>query len=694
MLGSAQSHNLSRHLTSAHRPRRFGGGGLLLLLGAVVLLLPVAVALADDAASCLACHPATGLLQRLQTGANLAPGNELDRYLGSAHRDLTCISCHPGTRAEKHSSTPSTRQCLDCHGPNGAVSGEGGAPMAPEQHPLTAKSSPRCENCHGHHGIGRRDDRTSTVYWANIPRLCAGCHVKSSMAAIAPQVEGYISSVHGQAAASGKSGLRPAICTDCHAIHPVDRPGGDHIKPTRAEVPAICGGCHAKEDRLYAGSIHGTASARGVAGAPVCTDCHGEHNILAPTEAGSTVSTQGVVATCGRCHANESFVHVYNLPGQRLETYRASYHGIANKYGNIQAANCVSCHGNHDILPASAAASTVNPSHLSATCSRCHPGAGTKFAIGRVHLKPHLRDGWPLYLLALIYQIFVYATLAGFMLYVLLDVFARWRMWRRGLHKAFEESLARLPAPPPEALERMSVYERIEHYARLFSFLILALTGMALVFPDSAFARAVITLCGGMSGRAIMHHLAAVLLVASSVSHVLWIIITGHGRDTFRGLLPNLQDAHDAWSTVLWLTGMRDSGPCFGRFTFLEKFEYFALLWGTVVMTLTGIFLVFVNWSLTNFPKWVFDASSIIHRWEAILAVGAIAIYHLYHVVWRPGVFPGNLCWITGKLRPEEYIRDHPLDYAEAVGWLRGPAKHGRTKPSAPSERKPKDVNQ
>ena len=686
MLGSDRGHNSDSHLISGRRPRRFGGGWLLAIVGAVLFLLPRGAALADDQ-ECLACHPATGLLQRLQTGLNLAPGHELARYFGSAHRDLTCDSCHPGARPEKHQSPPATRPCLDCHGATGAHAGEGGAPIAPEQHPLTAKSSPRCEQCHGHHGVGRTDDRTSTVYWANIPRLCAGCHVKSSMAGIAPQVDGYISSVHGQAAAAGKAGVRPAICTDCHAIHPVDRPGGDHIKPTRAEVPTICGGCHATEARLYEGSIHGQASAKGVAGAPVCTDCHGEHNILAPTEAGSSVSTQGVVATCGRCHENESFVHFYNLPGGRVSTYRASYHGLANKFGNVQAANCVSCHGNHDIQPASAAASPVNPSHLSATCAQCHPGAGSKFAIGRVHLKPHIREDWPLYLLSLIYQIFVYGNLLGFMIYVILDAFARYRAWRSGLAQAYEQGLAKLPAPPPEALLRMGFYERVEHYARMFSFLLLALTGMALVFPDSVFARVVITLCGGMSGRAIIHRLAAVLLLSSSLSHLTWVTVTRHGRDTFRGLLPKRQDLDDAWGTVLWLTGMRDHGPCFGRFTFLEKFEYFALLWGTIVMTLTGALLVFVNWSLTNLPKWVLDASGIIHRWEAILAVGAIAIYHLYHVVWRPGVFPGNLCWITGKLRPEEYIRDHPLDYAEAVGWLRSPAASKR-KP------KPKDVNQ
>jgi formate dehydrogenase gamma subunit len=631
-------------------------------------------------------------MQRLENKASLGPQSELDRYLGTAHHNLSCVSCHPGARPERHASRPTSRQCLDCHGSGAAIPGLPAAPVVRQLHPRVSAASPACETCHGHHGIARPDDRNGLPHWSNVPRLCGKCHVKPDLSQTVPQVAGYVASVHGQAALSGKPGLRPAVCTDCHTVHGIDRAPGATLRPARADQPAICGRCHPQKAEQYAGSIHGQAVAHGVQGAPVCSDCHSEHNILPPTEAESSVSSQRVVQTCGRCHANQGIVHLYKLPQQRVSSYRRSYHGIANEYGNIRVANCVSCHGAHDILPAKARASHVNPAHLATTCGRCHPGAGTAFPIGKVHLVPSVRQDWPLYLLSLFYQIFVYATILGFVVYALLDSIARYRLWRKGADEAFERDLEKLPAPPEEALIRMSRYERMEHYAQVFSFAVLAFTGLALVFPDTAFARTVIALCGGMSGRAIMHRLAAVVLVGSSLAHMAWVSSTARGRSVFSGLLPRWSDFQDAWQTGLWLTTMRERGPCFGRFSFLEKFEYFALLWGTVIMTLTGALMTFVNWSLAHFPKWVLDASSIIHRWEAILAVGAIGIYHLYHVVWRPGVFPGNPCWITGKIRPEEYIRDHPLDYAEAVGWL--PGKTARTSARKPASLKPHDKDE
>ena len=95
-------------------------------------------------------------------------------------------------------------------------------------------------------------------------------------------------------------------------------------------------------------SVHGKAVANGVPGAPVCTDCHGEHNILAPSEPGSLVNAARVsTVTCGRCHGDERLAARYNLPLDKLPAYEDSFHGLAMRSGQQTVANCASCHGVH-----------------------------------------------------------------------------------------------------------------------------------------------------------------------------------------------------------------------------------------------------------------------------------------------------------------------------------------------------------
>jgi cytochrome b subunit of formate dehydrogenase len=328
----------------------------------------------------------------------------------------------------------------------------------------------------------------------------------------------------------------------------------------------------------------------------------------------------------------------------------------------------VSCHGAHDILPASNPSSRVNPSRLAETCGRCHPGAGKSFPIGRVHLMPSSRQGWALLVLRRAYQAFVCLTLLGFLGYILLDLVTYWRLRRAGVLEQFERRLTALPAPPGDALLRMTRIERWQHNLLIVAFTLLALTGFPVVFPRSLFAQAVMALCGGDHGRAFLHRVSAVGLVALAVVHGLWLVGTPRGRKILRRLLPAWADVRNAWETALLFFGRTTERPRFGWFSFLEKFEYFALCWGTFIMTLSGVVMWFVDWSLSRFPKWALDASEIFHRWEAILAVLAILVWHLYHTLWKPGVYPGNHAWLTGHLTVEEFARDHPLEYEAATG--------------------------
>lgn len=606
------------------------------------------------------------------------PTDELKHFLGSAHQALSsCLDCHPGTQAQRHTLTPRTRQCTECHRPEGPIQGYKAAPLITQLHAGKIPHSPGCITCHGHHGIGRPDSPESATYWKNVPQLCEQCHVNADLGAIAPQVAGYPQSIHGRVAASpGK--MRPAVCSDCHMLHKVQEqapqtPGQTTIVPARAIRALVCGKCHRSESAQYRAGVHGLAVARGVTDAPVCTDCHGEHGVQQVTTAASPVSPEHVVGTCGGCHGDVRFVRLHKLPTGRVSSYMESYHGQANQYGDVQVATCASCHGAHDILPASSPQSLVNPARLPETCGKCHPGAGTTFPISRIHVAPRLSEKDLLLLLQAIYLVLILGSGAGFVAYIGLDLFAHWRLKKAGVLERLEHRLRHLPVAPPSALVRMLPVERVQHLLLLGSFFILALTGLVLLVPDSLFGKVVVMLCGGPSGRAIVHRIAAAIMVGNFIVQAVWMATAKHGRDTLLRLAPGPQDLRDLWQSVVLYLGFSQHRPSFRRFGYPEKFEFWALVWGTIVMTVTGALLMFVNWTLGHAPKWVLDVSLIIHKWEAILAVEAILVWHLYHVIWKPGVFPGNRAWLNGEISQEQLVMEHPLDYAEAIGWLPGP---------------------
>src|SRR5262249_20342447 len=143
---------------------------------------------------------------------------------------------------------------------------------------------------------------------------------------------------------------------------------------------------HSEVAEQYRSSIHGQALARGVAQAPMCTDCHGEHKIIKPSQEASPVHASHIRETCGSCHGNVRLTRKFGLPSDRIISFDSSLHGLAARVGAQTVANCPSCHGVHNILPASDAKTTINAKNLPATCGRCHHGAGTRFAISQVHV--------------------------------------------------------------------------------------------------------------------------------------------------------------------------------------------------------------------------------------------------------------------------------------------------------------------
>jgi cytochrome b subunit of formate dehydrogenase len=128
-------------------------------------------------------------------------------------------------------------------------------------------------------------------------------------------------------------------------------------------------------------------------------------------------------------------------------------------------------------------------------------------------------------------------------------------------------------------------------------------------------------------------------------------------------MLPRYEDVKEAVLNVLYLAGVRAEGPRFDRFSYIEKVEYWALIWGSAVMITTGLMLWFENLTLRFFPLWAVDLLTLIHYYEAWLATLAILIWHFYFVIFNPDVYPMNWSWITGKISEDMLRREHPCEY-------------------------------
>lgn len=216
--------------------------------------------------------------------------------------------------------------------------------------------------------------------------------------------------------------------------------------------------------------------------------------------------------------------------------------------------------------------------------------------------------------------------------------------------------------------ERLTLNQRIQHIILLVSFSTLVLTGLPVRYPDSLLSSIVIHLVGGFATRSLVHRIAALALIALTGYHIGFTIFTPRGRSEFKALLPNPKDLFDSIRMMLFYFGFSSKKAQFERYNFIEKFEYLAVGWGSVVMIGTGLMLWFEGQSMVFLPKWTLDVARVIHSYEGLLAFLAIIIWHFYHVHLNPEVFPMSKIWLTGKISEHDMKEHHPLEYARIMG--------------------------
>jgi cytochrome b subunit of formate dehydrogenase len=406
-------------------------------------------------------------------------------------------------------------------------------------------------------------------------------------------------------------------------------------------VSSTCGSCHAEIAKQFDLSIHGLAVVAGVLDSPVCTDCHGEHRILAVSDNGSPVSATNIpLRVCGPCHSDLRLGEKYGLPADQVPSYDESFHGLAARGGVQKVANCASCHGVHYILPSSDPDSYIHPDNLASTCGKCHAGAGTQFAIGPVHVladhTPNIVAHW----IRLIYIPLIWITVVGMLLHNLLD-----------LVKKTRHPVPRLRRPPEHCSikERLSVPFRLAHGLAAVSFMVLVFTGFALKYPESWWAG--LLLLGGEDGglRGLLHRIAAVGLIGACLFHFAHLAVSARARGQIAAFIPSLDDFREFFHRLGYNLGRRAEPPAPVRVGYVEKVEYWAALWGTAITAITGFILWFENFTLAWLPGWVPEAATVLHFLEAILATLAILVWHFYFVIFDPAVYPMDTAWLTGK---------------------------------------------
>ncbi|UCD63906.1 MAG: cytochrome b/b6 domain-containing protein [Candidatus Zixiibacteriota bacterium] len=217
---------------------------------------------------------------------------------------------------------------------------------------------------------------------------------------------------------------------------------------------------------------------------------------------------------------------------------------------------------------------------------------------------------------------------------------------------------------PQRTFQRFGVNFRLQHALMFVSVIILIITGMPLKFPELAISKfIIIDLLGGLQNSTLIHRVGAVGLIIVGVWHLFYITFSRDGRRDFFLMMPRPKDIKNFFQTLLYFFGRRPSPPKFGRFSFIEKFDYWAVYWGMVIMIGSGLIMWFKEW----FPKYLFDIGREAHSDEGLLATLAIVIWHFYNVHFNPDVFPMSWVWWHGKLTEDEMKHHHPLEYAEIM---------------------------
>jgi len=645
-VGAVNSLCVSCHKDAMESLRRGGHRGQEEMLGVI---------------SCSSCHDVHATHKPHLDSGVLRACNECHigyqrQFEGSVHEKLfaegrmNCLSCHR-THLIEDASEREDYGCGRCHVDVEREYRSSAHRIARLRGEEVAAT---CADCHDGHRVLAAENPESPVHHSRIPEMCGKCHtditvVTTDFVRLPISLPSYEKSIHGKGLVNGE---HTAACTDCHGVHNLQSASSPTSTIARENLARTCGNCHRKVAEEYLDSVHGRAVGHGIKDSPTCTDCHDEHLILATESPESPVSrTNQASETCARCHEDPAMAARYGLPLEVVKSFEDSYHGWAIQRGGTAVAVCVDCHTKHDIRSRLDPKSTIHPDNVVRTCGRCHPKANRKFAASYTHVLARGRMMIHDYV-RLVYIVLITLVIGGMIVHNLI-IF---------LHELRQHYRRKKGRP---AVLRMTKSELIQHMILFVTFTGLAVSGFALRFPEAWWVKIIAWLGFNEEGRRIFHRIMAFLLIGTSLYHIYYLAATGRGRMLLRAILPRWNDVREAIANLGYYIGKRKRPPTFGMYDYTQKAEYWALIWGTAIMGLTGLILMYPTIATSWLPAWVVRVSETIHFYEAILAVSAIIVWHFFFVIFLPREYPMSWTWITGRMDREEWEQHHGREVEE-----------------------------
>jgi cytochrome b subunit of formate dehydrogenase len=525
---------------------------------------------------------------------------------------------------------------------------------------------------------------------------CKDCHDGKDAPAV--DIAAFGASVHaGQAS-----------CTDCHAGYAMGPHEGE-LAPLSAADQAVaarlakaswgegekkvtvtaprayltCAGCHEMSHPEAITAWQGSAHSRWLredtrAAGPTCGSCHGSIHALrkltpyAPVAAkreAVPADRREIAKRCESCHGNEEFSKAAGVNPETAVTYHDSIHGRLARVGNPLAPVCTSCHaapkqagGSHAIVAKTDPAAAVSAALRKDTCGRCHEGATDNFAALIAH-KPIQEIGGHVvpHVIHVAFSWLTTLTLLFFAFHVLIDFVYELRQ------RVARKEHGGDAVDAVKSVVRFDIHQRAQHWLMLSGVILLGITGWPLRGAGdaqaAAYSASFMKLFGGAEGAAIWHRVGAVLIILSSLYHLFYLTFLASKKRLPLSMLPMPKDALDMRDNILFMLGLRKERPRFDRYMYLEKFDYWAVFWGIVMMVGTGFIFWFPAWFASWAPSWLVTAALIIHGEEATLAILFLFVVHFYNVHLKPSIFPMNWAWLNGRITVEMLKHEHPLEY-------------------------------
>ncbi|AOS46243.1 formate dehydrogenase-O subunit gamma [Lacunisphaera limnophila] len=639
---------------------------------------PVALAAAPAVipnSECLDCHEAE-FKARKRGQPKEWVGVRPEIFTKSVHGKINCVDCHASITEPEHPSKLPPAQCASCHADavtqfNHSIHGV--------SHEMGSSDAATCASCHGTHDMVPVKQADSPVFVFNLAKTCAKCHddakITKDYRMGQSKAEGhYLDSIHGRALV--KMGLVVApTCNDCHGVHDIKRSVDKESHTNHANIAKSCGTCHLGIEDTYKESVHGQLLLKGDKQGPVCTDCHSAHDIEKPANAHFKANSD---QSCGKCHED------------RLEHYRETYHGKAMALGQPNVASdvaaCYDCHGHHDVFPVSDPRSRLSKDQILTTCQQCHPGVGPKFTEYQPHANPLDKENYPI--LNKVFWFMTSLLIGVFSFFGLHTAFWLFRSIYLYLHdtKTFRAAVVQTHVDD-ENYTRFTPFERFLHLMMVTSFLALVITGMPLKFYYTDWAKLMFRLLGNAEVARTLHHYAAVVTFAYFGLH-LGALVRGFWRnrgglkDPVTGkftlarlfgiifhpdsMVPSPQDWRDFIAHQKWFFG-KGPKPQFDRWTYWERFDYFAVFWGVAIIGFSGLIMWFPGFFTQFLPGWVINIALVVHSDEALLAAGFIFSFHFFNTHFRIEKFPMDTVIFSGRISKTEMLHERKRWYDRLV---------------------------